>query len=61
MASDPPKDSFAALFEETGKAAPRRQAPRVGDTLDVVVVQVGKSDDARASSRRSIFARQTER
>jgi small subunit ribosomal protein S1 len=42
MAPDTPKDSFAALFEETGKAAPRRQAPRVGDMLDVVVVQVGK-------------------
>jgi small subunit ribosomal protein S1 len=42
MPPDTPKDSFAALFEETGKAAPRRQAPRVGDMLDVVVVQVGK-------------------
>ena len=42
MPSDPPKESFAALFEESGKAAPRRQAPRAGDMLDVVVVQVGK-------------------
>ncbi|MGD0526178.1 MAG: S1 RNA-binding domain-containing protein [Polyangiaceae bacterium] len=42
MASDPPKESFAALFEQTGKAAPRARGPRVGDTLEVVVVQVGK-------------------
>jgi small subunit ribosomal protein S1 len=42
MASDPPKESFAALFEETGKAAPRARGPRVGDMLEVVVVQVGK-------------------
>jgi small subunit ribosomal protein S1 len=42
MASDPPKDSFASLFEQTGNAVPRRQGPRVGDMLEVVVVQVGK-------------------
>ncbi len=42
MASDPPKDSFAALFEQSGKTAPRARGPRVGDTLEVVVVQIGK-------------------
>src|SRR5579862_1218341 len=42
MPSDRPGESFAALFEQTGKAAPARKAPRVGDTLQVVVVQVGK-------------------
>jgi small subunit ribosomal protein S1 len=42
MPSDPPKESFAALFEQSGKAAPQRRGPRVGDALDVVVVQVGK-------------------
>jgi small subunit ribosomal protein S1 len=42
MPPDPPKDSFAALFEETGRAAPRARGPRVGDALEVVVVQIGK-------------------
>ena len=42
MPSDSPKESFAALFEQTGKAAPRARGPRVGDALEVVVVQVGK-------------------
>jgi small subunit ribosomal protein S1 len=42
MPSDRPEESFAALFEQTGKAAPRGRGPRVGDTVDVVVVQVGK-------------------
>jgi small subunit ribosomal protein S1 len=42
MPSDRPGESFAALFEQSGKAAPARRAPRVGDTLEVVVVQVGK-------------------
>jgi small subunit ribosomal protein S1 len=42
MPLDPPKESFAALFEQTGKAAPRARGPRVGDALEVVVVQVGK-------------------
>jgi small subunit ribosomal protein S1 len=42
MPPDPPKESFAALFEQTGKAAPRARGPRVGDALEVVVVQVGK-------------------
>ena len=42
MPSDRPDETFAALFEQTGKAAPGRRAPRVGETLEVVVVQVGK-------------------
>ncbi|HEY3815840.1 MAG TPA: S1 RNA-binding domain-containing protein [Polyangiaceae bacterium] len=42
MPSDPPKESFAALFEQTGKAAPRARGPRVGDMLEVTIVQVGK-------------------
>jgi ribosomal protein S1 len=40
--SDPPEKSFAALFEEGGRAAPRRRRPRVGETFPVVVVQVAK-------------------
>jgi len=37
-----PDESFAALFEETGQAAPRKRNPRVGETLEAVVVQVGR-------------------
>jgi len=42
MPVDRPEDSFAALFEQSGKAAPRARGPRPGDVLEVVVVQVGK-------------------
>jgi small subunit ribosomal protein S1 len=42
MSDDPPEKSFAALFEETSRRDPRRRRARVGETLDVVVVQVGK-------------------
>jgi small subunit ribosomal protein S1 len=42
MTRDPPDESFAALFEQTGRAAPAARGPRPGDVLDVVVVQVGK-------------------
>jgi small subunit ribosomal protein S1 len=42
MPTDRPEESFAALFEQSGRSAPRARAPRPGDTLDVVVVQVGK-------------------
>jgi small subunit ribosomal protein S1 len=42
MPTDRPDESFAALFEQAGRAAPRARAPRVGETLEVVVVQVGK-------------------
>jgi len=41
MPPDPP-DKFAALFEKTGWAAPPRGGARVGETLWVTVVQVGK-------------------
>jgi small subunit ribosomal protein S1 len=41
MGSDRPDESFAALFEQT-KNVPRAKAPRVGDVLDALVVQVGK-------------------
>jgi small subunit ribosomal protein S1 len=41
MPPDPP-DKFAALFEKTGWAAPPRGGARVGETLRVTVVQVGK-------------------
>jgi small subunit ribosomal protein S1 len=40
--SDRPEESFAALFEQTGRAAPPARGPRPGDVFDVVVVQVGK-------------------
>jgi small subunit ribosomal protein S1 len=41
MGSDRPDESFAALFEQS-RNVPRAKAPRVGDVLDAVVVQVGK-------------------
>ena len=40
--ADRPEESFAALFEQAGQAAPRRRNPRIGETLDAVVVQVGR-------------------
>jgi small subunit ribosomal protein S1 len=40
--TDRPEESFAALFDQGGQAAPRRRNPRVGETLDAVVVQVGR-------------------
>jgi small subunit ribosomal protein S1 len=42
MSSDRPDESFAALFEQSGRAAPPSRGPRPGDTIDAVVVQVGK-------------------
>lgn len=42
MSSDRPDESFAALFEQTSQGAPRRRGPRVGETLSVLVVQVGR-------------------
>jgi len=42
--SDRPGESFAALFEQSAatQGLPRRRAPRVGETVDALVVQVGK-------------------
>jgi ribosomal protein S1 len=37
-----PEETFAALFEETGKTVPSRRGPRVGDRCDVSVVQIGR-------------------
>jgi small subunit ribosomal protein S1 len=42
MSSDRPQDSFAALFEQAGQAPPRKRNPRIGETLEVLVVQVGR-------------------
>jgi ribosomal protein S1 len=42
MPEDPKDDSFAALFEQSGKAAPRARRPRPGDVVQATVVQVGK-------------------
>jgi small subunit ribosomal protein S1 len=35
-------DSFAALFEAQGKSAAARKKVRVGETLEAVIVQIGK-------------------
>jgi small subunit ribosomal protein S1 len=35
-------ESFAALFEQAGQGAPRKRNPRIGETLEVLVVQVGR-------------------
>ncbi len=40
--TDRPEESFAALFEQAGQGAPRKRNPRVGETLEVLVVQVGR-------------------
>jgi ribosomal protein S1 len=40
--TDRPDESFAALFEQAGQAAPRKRNPRIGETLEVLVVQVGR-------------------
>jgi small subunit ribosomal protein S1 len=42
MPDDRKDDSFAALFEQSGKAAPRSRRPRPGDVVQATVVQVGK-------------------
>jgi small subunit ribosomal protein S1 len=42
MPDDRKDDSFAALFEQSGKAAPRARRPRPGDVVQATVVQVGK-------------------
>jgi small subunit ribosomal protein S1 len=40
--ADPREESFAAMFEEASRAAPSKRRPQPGDTVDAVVVQVGK-------------------
>jgi small subunit ribosomal protein S1 len=43
MSTDRPDESFAALFEKQGAGqVTRKRNPRVGETLEVVVVQVGR-------------------
>jgi small subunit ribosomal protein S1 len=42
MSNDRPEESFAALFEGTGKAVPSRRGPRIGERFDAVIVQVGR-------------------
>ena len=42
MSSDRPTESFASLFEQDAAGKPRRRSVRVGDTHEVLVVQVGK-------------------
>jgi small subunit ribosomal protein S1 len=42
MSGNPSEKSFGALFEETSQRDPRRRRARVGEMLDVVVIQVGK-------------------
>src|SRR5215472_13892891 len=40
--SDKRPETFGVLFEEQRQRDPRRRRARVGETLDVVVMQVGK-------------------
>jgi small subunit ribosomal protein S1 len=42
MPSDRPEESFAALFEQANRGTLRKRGARVGETLDAVVVQVGR-------------------
>ena len=42
MSSDRPEESFAALFEQAGQGPPRKRNPRIGETLEVLIVQVGR-------------------
>lgn len=42
MPDDRKDESFAALFEQSGRAAPRARRPRPGDVVQATVVQVGK-------------------
>jgi small subunit ribosomal protein S1 len=42
MSSNRPEETFAALFEQSGNMPQRKRNPRIGDTLEVVVVQVGR-------------------
>jgi small subunit ribosomal protein S1 len=40
--TDRPEESFASLFEQAGQGPPRKRNPRIGETLEVLVVQVGR-------------------
>jgi small subunit ribosomal protein S1 len=40
--TDRREESFAALFEQAGQEPPRKRNPRIGETLEVLVVQVGR-------------------
>jgi ribosomal protein S1 len=42
MPDDRKEDSFAALFEQSGKGGPRARRPRPGDVVQATIVQVGK-------------------
>jgi small subunit ribosomal protein S1 len=43
MKTDPPPDgSFAALFEEASRGTRPKRRPKLGETLEVLVVQIGK-------------------
>lgn len=42
MPDDRKDESFAALFEQSGKAGPRARRPRPGDVVQATIVQVGK-------------------
>jgi ribosomal protein S1 len=45
MSTDRPDESFAALFEKAGMdghGPSRKRNPRIGETLDAIVVQVGR-------------------
>jgi small subunit ribosomal protein S1 len=42
MSSGLPEESFAALFEKSSDRVPKRRAARIGETVDALVVQVGK-------------------
>ena len=68
MASDCPEESFAALFEQSTRAAAKPRRPRVGDEVEAAVIQVGKEavfvelpGHGRRSSTRSICGAPTAR
>ena len=42
MKDSPPADSFAAMFEQQARQTPQRRDVKVGQRLEVVVVQIGR-------------------